>query len=95
MLNVQKFTVEMDTLSFQIMLENLDTAKEIGDVSLKSTEYKSVLMLPICNAEDEVRYYAISDDHFEYYHDNVWKLSKIHIDSIIGGDLHYTTDGVF
>ena len=52
-------------------------------------------MLPICNEEQKVKYYAISDEHSEYSQDDTWKLPQLHIDSIIGGDLNYTTDGIF
>ena len=93
-LSVQNATVEKETLLFELLLDEFDNAKEIGDVSLKSTEYKSVLMLPICNEEETVKYYAISDDHSEYSIDGLWKLPKLHIDSIIADDLNYGTEGI-
>ena len=95
MLTVQNPIVEKDTLLFELLLDNFDNAKEIGEISLKSTEYKSVLMLPICNEEETVKYYAISDEHLEYSQNNSWKLPKLHIDSIIDDDLNHGTDGIF
>ena len=58
----------LDTFLFDVELDSDDNAKDIAEVSLDSSEYLSVLMLPLCygNDEDDVLYYAIADDHKEY-----------------------------
>lgn len=82
-LNVNNFEIAFDTLLFNVTIEDVNGAQQIGEVSLKSIEYKSVLMLPICTGVDIVRYYAISDDHLEYDQNDEWKLADLHIESNI------------
>ena len=78
----------LDTFLFNVELDSDDNAKDIAEVSLDSSEYLSVLMLPLCygNDEDDVLYYAIADDHKEYCGDANWKIPEILLESTIFSD---------
>ena len=76
------FSIELDTSVFDVFLENSANAKAIDDVSMESSEYRSVLMLPLCYGmnDEDIKYYAIGDDHYEYTSDSNWKLPQILIE---------------
>ena len=82
-LKLQHHSVEYNTNTFEVGLDNIENAKGIEEISLNSKEYLSILMLPLCfgNTDQSVKYYAISDTHQEYYGNNDWKLPNIYLDT--------------
>ena len=70
-----------NTSNYNVTLGNVTSGKKIEEISLNSTEYSSVLLLPLCNKEKIIKYYCISDEHKEYVGNGKWKLPEIHLDS--------------
>ena len=75
--------ISLNTFLFNVELDSFDNAKDIAEISLDSTEYLSVLMLPLCygNDENDVLYYAIADDHKEYCGNANWTIPDILLES--------------
>ena len=71
--------MELDTAVFDVLLDSVENAKTIEEISFDSSEYTSVLMLPLCCGinDDNVKYYALGDDHYEYHSNNNWRLPQI------------------
>ena len=40
-------------------------------------------MLPICCKKDEKKYFAISDEHLEWQHNNKWEFPSMHVDETL------------
>ena len=82
-INLHNHLVSYNTNTFGIVVDSVENAKEIEDVSLNSKDYLSVLMLPLFVGNDDefIQYYAISDTHMEYSDPNVWKLPNIYLDT--------------
>ena len=82
-MTLENHCVCFNTNTFQLTVDNVVSSKEFEEVSLNSKDYLSVLMLPLCygNEEDNTGYYAISDTHLEYSHNNEWELPNLYLDT--------------
>ena len=82
-LKIENLSEHYNTNTFEVLLDDVENAESIEDISLNSKEYLSVLMLPLCFGTEVgcIKYYAISDTHLEYCGNNVWEIPKIYLDT--------------
>ena len=80
---LEDFKTSFNVSTFVIVTGNVDSMKAFAEVSLISEEYTSVLMLPICCKKEEEKYFAISDEHLEWQHNNKWELPSMHVDETL------------
>ena len=57
----------------------LSTTKEISEISKKHKDYVSALLLPfkIITPNENVKYYILSENHYEYTKDFTWRLPSL------------------
>ena len=77
--------IHLDTITFEVSFADIETAKPIAEISLDSTDFLSVLFLPLCTGQnvDNIKYYAIADNHQEYQGNGNWNIPKIFLETKI------------
>ena len=64
------------TCTFNVNIANVDTSKQMTELSNRQDEYVSVLALPFKKTTDNqnIKYYLFSEKHFEYNEHDTWTL---------------------
>ena len=72
--------IQLCTCTFNVDLASNSTSKEITELSNRHSDYISVLMLPFekTTENEEVKYYIISEYHFEFNIDREWILPNLY-----------------
>lgn len=70
---------KLGTCIFNAKLALLSTTKEISEISKKHKDYVSALLLPfkIITVNENVKYYILSENHYEYTKDFTWRLPSL------------------